>query len=172
MRNRESQSNNHQKKRILIAAVILAVSAMIAAAVAIYCTCGWFTLRDPETGTVYARYPVHDGDSFSIGFIHSVNNSPVTDYFEFQDHRIFVEKIVYYGFGAGVLTEVEEGQQLEYGEDGSMIVSGFHRELPDLVYIVGTISDHTLRINEGEEISLRALCGKGAKVRFTYDPFF
>jgi len=130
---------------------------------------GWLTLRNAETGEVYAQYPVSDGDWFSIGFIHSVNKSPLTDYYEVQGDKIYVEKTVYYGFGAGVQTQIEDGQTLEYGEDGSMIVSGFHKEIPDLVYIVGTVSDHILVVNDGEEISLRELCGRHSKVRFSIE---
>ena len=129
----------------------------------------WLTVRNDETGKLYARYPVEDGDWFSIGFIHSVNKSPLTDYYEIHDSKIYVEKTVYYGFGAGVQTEIEDGQTLEYGEDGSMTVSGFHKEIPDLVYIVGTVSDHTLVVNGGEEISLRDLCGRHTKVRFSVE---
>lgn len=131
----------------------------------------WLTVRNAETGQLYARYPISNGDWFSIGFIHSVNKSPLTDYYEIRDDKIFVEKTVYYGFGAGVQTEIEDGQTLEYGEDGSMIVSGFHKEIPDLVYIVGTVSDHTLVVNGGEEISLRELCGRHSKVRFSIEEF-
>ena len=130
---------------------------------------GWLTLTNEETGKEYARYQMKDGDWFSIGFIHSVNNSPLTDLYEIHDGKIYVEKIIYYGFGAGVQTQVEEGQTLEYGEDGSMIISGLHKELPDLVYIVGTVSDHTLVVNGEEEISLRDLCGRHAKVRFDFE---
>ena len=129
---------------------------------------GELVLSDGRTGAEYARYPMRDGDTFSVGFIHSVNKSPLTDFYEVRDGSIFVEKTIYYGFGAGVQTEIEEGQTLEYGEDGSMIVSGFDKEIPDLLYIVGTVSDHTLRINGGEEISLRDLCGRTALVRFQY----
>ncbi|MBQ9030039.1 MAG: DUF1850 domain-containing protein [Parasporobacterium sp.] len=153
-------------------AAALAVTVIAAAAVFFYRNFGWFTIRNQKTGELYARYLVHDNDGFSIGFIHSVNKSPLTDFYEFHDHKIFVEKTIYYGFGAGVQTEIEEGQTLTYGDDGSMIVSGFHKEIPDLIYIVGTISDHTLVINEGEEISLTQLCGKNAMVRFSYEPLF
>ena len=54
---------------------------------------------------------------------------------------------------------------LEYGEDGSMIISGIDRLIPRLTYVVGMWSDHTLQIR-GEEISLRDLCGRGAAVDF------
>ena len=67
-----------------------------------------------------------------------------------------------------MLTELDEGLKLEYGDDGSMIVTGFNRKIDDLVYFVGTVSDHTLTVNNGEPISLRDLCGRNAKVRFRF----
>ena len=72
---------------------------------------------------------------------------------------------MYSAFGAGVQTEVEEGQTLEFDENGNMIVSGFDIEFPQVKYIVGTVSDHVLEI-QGESISLTELCGKNAKVLF------
>ena len=122
-------------------------------------------LESAKTGDVYASYPVRLGDTFGIGFIHSVNKSPVTDWYEVRSDGIYVVKTVYYGFGAGVQTELEEGQKLTYGEDGSMIITGFDRRMDDLVYFVGTVSDHTLTLPGGEEVSLRDLCGRNAKVR-------
>ena len=154
-----------------MAAILLIITAL-AATVFFYMQYGWFTLKNADTGEVYARYLVREGDWFSIGFIHSVNKSPLTDFYEFHDHSIYVEKTVYYGFGAGVQTELEEGQHLEYGDDGSMIITGFHKEIPDLLYIVGTVSDHTMVLNGGEPISLRELCGGRQKVRFSYDRLF
>lgn len=156
----------HLKRSYRAAAVVLLIIAA-AAALFICRHCGFLTLTDARSGEEYGRYFLRDGEMFSIGFIHSVNKSPLTDYYVVRDGRIFVEKTVYYGFGAGVQTELEEGQRLEYGEDGSMIVTGFHREIPDLLYIVGTVSDHTLTLRN-RAISLRGLCGRNAMVRFTY----
>ena len=109
-----------------------------------------------------------EGDWFSVSFVHSVNKSPVTDCYQIRDRAIYVEKTIYYDFGAGVQTQLEGEETLSYGEDGSMIVSGFDREMPDLTYFVGTVSDHTLTVNDGEPVSLRALCGRSSKVRFRY----
>lgn len=134
---------------------------------------GWYlTLRDGDTKEVYARYKVSEGDEFSIGFIHSVNKSPLTDVYQIKDHKIYVIRTIYYGFGAGVQTEIEDGQTLEYGENGEMIVSGFDREMTHLSYIVGTVSDHILTIHD-EEISLRNTCGRNSTVEFTceFQPF-
>ena len=131
---------------------------------------GWYlVLRNADSGQTYGRYPMAEGDWFSVGFVHSVNKSPVTDCYEIKHHSIYVEKTIYYNFGAGVQTELEGNETLSYGADGAMIVSGFDREMPDLTYFVGTVSDHTLIVNDGAEISLRDLCGRSSKARFTYE---
>ncbi len=148
--------------------MILAL-AVLTAAFVYHHAGGYLVLSSEKTGSVYARYKVHNSDTFSIGFIHSVNKSPVTDYYEIRKDGIYVVKTVYYGFGAGVQTELEEGQTLEYGKDGSMIISGFDRRMDDLVYFVGTVSDHTLTLESGQQISLRTLCGKNAMVRISLE---
>lgn len=122
-------------------------------------------LEDGDSGAVYAAYPVELGERFSVTFIHSVNQSPLTDVYEVREDGIYLVETRYYSFGAGVQTEVEEGQTLAYAEDGAMVVSGFEQRLPSLSYIVGTVSDHILEIG-GREISLRALCGRNGSVRF------
>lgn len=141
--------------------VIIAASVFIYYAVTTPC----LFLINGDSGKIIASYPVRDQDEFSITFVHSVNNSPVTDVYRIINYRIYVVRTIYYSFGAGVQTELEEGQTLEYGEDGSMIVSGFNQPRDNLSYIVGTVSDHILEIN-GRKISLRELCGRNATVRF------
>ena len=130
---------------------------------------GSLILENPSTQEQYASYEVKVGDIFSIEFIHSVNKSPVIDYFEIREDGIYGVKTVYYGFGAGVPTELEEGQELSYGEDGSMIISGFELKMSSLIYRIGTVSDHILCLEEGTEISLRDLCGRNARVAFRFE---
>lgn len=156
---------NKKKLRFLTVAAIMV--AIIAAIVSVALNSGdYLVLRDGDTGKEYARFHVKEGDEFSVMFIHSVNQYPLTDVYQIRDHKIYVVRTIYYTFGAGVQTEIEEGQKLEYGENGEMIVSGFDQEMPWLSYIVGTVSDHTLTIH-GEEISLRDLCGRNSKVEFS-----
>ena len=158
------------KKAILAAAAITLLA--VAAAFLVWSRSGWYlTLRDTN-GELYARYPIQNGEWFSVEFIHSVNKSPLTDCYHIQDHQIYVEKTIYYGFGAGVQTEIEPGQELTYGDDESMIVTGFHKRMDHLQYIVGTVSDHWLVVNDGQQISLRDLCGKNAVVSFRCEHFW
>ena len=126
----------------------------------------WLVLRNGDTKEEFARFRVSEGDEFSVTFIHSVNQYPLTDVYQIRNHKIYVVRTIYNNFGAGVQTEIEPGQKLEYGENREMIVSGFDREMPWLSYIVGTVSDHILTVN-GEEISLRELCGRNSKVEFS-----
>lgn len=154
----------------MIKRVVTAVLAFAVSAVAFFGTAGCaerqaLVLYNTESNEVYKTFPAQDGSEFAVEFIHSVNKSPVKDVFVIRDGRIFADRTVYSAFGAGVQTELEDGQTLEYDNDGNMVVSGFDTEFERVKYIVGTVSDHVLYIG-GEEISLRELCGKNAHVAF------
>ncbi|MBE5949219.1 MAG: DUF1850 domain-containing protein [Lachnospiraceae bacterium] len=125
-------------------------------------------LRDLDTGKVYARYQLKEGDTFSITFVHSVNKSPVTEVYQIRNDKIYLEECLYYAFGAGVATTLEGEQTLSYGENGEMIISNINTLMYDLIYVVGTVSDHVLEL-QNTEISLRELCGQNSSVSFIYE---
>lgn len=123
-------------------------------------------LRASDTGKVFLEIPVEEGDIFSITFVHSVNKSPVTDEFLVLEEDFKPHRTLFTSFGAGMETGISEGQSLTYEEDGTMVLSGFQNHYERFQLIVGTVSDHILRIR-GEEISLRALCGRNTSVEFS-----
>ncbi|HHT06855.1 MAG TPA: DUF1850 domain-containing protein [Hydrogenispora sp.] len=145
------------------AAIVVTITASVFLLFTLSVPC--LILRNGDSGEVIRVFPVQEGDEFSVTFVHSVNKSPVTDVYQIRRDGIYVVRTIYYAFGAGVQCALEEGQNLEYGEDGAMIVSGFNRRLDPLSYIVGTVSDHTLQIG-GEEMSLREICGRNTTVHF------
>ena len=148
------------------------MSVIIAAIAIIALRSGnYLVLRNGDTDKEFARFRVSEGDEFSVTFIHSVNQYPLTDVYQIKNGKIYVVRTIYNNFGAGVQTEIEEGQTLEINENGEMVVSGFDMEMPYLSYIVGTVSDHTLTIHN-EEISLRETCGKNSKVSFSCEHRF
>lgn len=156
------------KKRRAAVGLLATAAAVAAVLFFVLGNLRYLVLTDPETGTEYGRYLMRVGGQFSVTFIHSVNQYPLTDYYEIRKDGIYVTKTKYANFGAGVQTELEDGESLSYDEeDGSMIISGFNRRMDHLEYIVGTVSDHTLTIDGKREISLRDLCGRNAKVLFT-----
>ena len=157
-----------KSKRAKAAAAVCLALIATAAAVLLTRTGFYLTLRNRDTHEVYARYRMNEGDRFSITFIHSVNLYPLTDTYEICDGTIYVEECKYYAYGAGVQTELRPGETMTYTDDGAMLISGIHQDRTNVGYIVGTVYDHILSVN-GEEVSLRDLCGRNAAVRFNYE---
>lgn len=114
-----------------------------------------------KLGNVIKEYPIPYDGYFSIKFTHSVNKSPVIDYYKFNEkNEIYVYKTIYYNYGAGVETELENDEILSYGEDGSMIIDNINKKIDNLTYYLSDLYDHTLNINGNKEISLWDICGK------------
>ena len=132
-------------------------------------------ITDVYKRQVYARYKMGEGDRFSVTFIHSVNKYPLTDTYEIENKTIYVEETTYCSFGAGVQTELNPGETLDKVyvdrpdyKGWAMVIRNIHQDRTNVGYIVGTVSDHVLNVN-GEDVSLRDLCGKNAPVRFNYE---
>ena len=150
---------------VAIAAATLVVAAAVAI-IGISIAPLRLVLTDADTGRTYAAFDLADGGEFSITFVHSVNKSPVTEVYVRRGRDIYVTTCIYSTLGAGVATTVEEGQHVERDAQGRWVLSGIDTKIDDLIYFVGTVSDHVLSIG-GREISLRDLCGRNAKVRFS-----
>lgn len=142
---------------VLIAAVILLISLTFSGT--------YLVLEDDETGEIYNKIPVKDLDEFEITFTHSVNKSPVTDIYQIRSGDIYLTGNIYYNFGAGVPTEIYDGQSLTYGENGEMIISDMDTLMPHLVYVIGTVTDYYLSVNDGEKICLQELYGTNKHIR-------
>ena len=134
------------------AAIIIIIAAALLATVSV--RAGWYlTLRGGENGETCVRYRLDEGDWFCVGFIHSVHKNPLIDCYQIQEHKIYVEQTYYYSFGAGVQSQLNEGESMTLGEDGSIVVSNIHKDFETipLQYIVGSRSDHTLILGDIRE---------------------
>ena len=127
-------------------------------------------IRDSNNGKVYGRWPLGDKKEFSIEFIHSVHQSPVRETFTVDNvsegatgsYLIRPLAVRFSSFGAGMQSDVEEGQTITRDGD-ALVISGFKKQFKELNLIVGTVSDHLLFIGDGV-YSLRELCGKNAHI--------
>ena len=108
-----------RSKRAIWAAAIIA--AIIAAALFTTSQGGWYLIiRDAHSGAEYGRWPVEPGEQIGLGFIHSVNLYPLLDVFTVgEDGILYAETTIYYQFGAGVQTELNQGETFSVGEDGA-----------------------------------------------------
>ena len=122
----------------------------------------YLEIRDSVSGKVYGKWLFDETGEFSIEFIHSVNQSPVRETFVTEGKLIKIDSARFSSLGAGMTSCLVEGQMLN--RDGDFLVlSGFNTSFDELNYIVGTVSDHLLLINE-ETVSLRDLCGRNAHI--------
>jgi hypothetical protein len=119
---------------------------------------------ETDSGHIFWKKNVHAGDEFAVEFIHSVYQTPVRDTFRIEGRRIQPVSTLFYNFGAGMQSDLSEGQQLTRQGD-ALVISGFTQSFKELNFIVGTVSDHIFFFGE-EEISLRDLCGRNAHVTF------
>ncbi|MDR2483875.1 MAG: DUF1850 domain-containing protein [Treponema sp.] len=141
---------------VLAALVITGAARLMGAALKLRIT-------DADSGKPYGQWPVKEGDIFAVEFIHSVNNTPVRETFMLSGLEIRPIASRFSSFGAGIQTNLEEGQEL--ARDGEfLLITGFGASYKELNYIVGTVSDHLLYIHN-EKISLRDRCGKNAHIR-------
>lgn len=124
-------------------------------------------VQDSSSGRVFGFWPLQEPKEFAIEFTHSVNNSPVREFFIIEDGMIRLTAVRFYSFGAGVQSDVEEGQVLSRDGD-AMVISGFRSEFERLNLILGAVSDHRLIVN-GETISLQELCGKNARISIFFN---
>ena len=126
-------------------------------------------LEDAGSGQLLLRLPVQGEDTFTVSYIHSVNQSPVREIFELSDGRIVLSALEFYTFGAGIPAQLEPGQVLVHLPCGAMRIEGFARETNQpLRYMVGYTSELTLHLR-GYETSLASLAEPGEVILIRFD---
>lgn len=126
---------------------------------------------DSSGNPLYCR-DLDPENGFAIGYIHSVAQSPVIDFFRVHDGCIVLDRTVYEDFGAG-LPSAPQGGQMMRAENGKIIMSGYNLALPVLEVRVGRVARHELMFfNDGgneivEKIPLSNLASPGKAISFS-----
>lgn len=165
-----SRNTAHNKKSFLAAAVLMLIITA-AAVIFIFLSTDYLVLYNADTGERYLTRKAEQSFEFSVEFIHSVNKTPVKDTYRIEDGKIRAHSTTYRSFGAGVQTQLEDGQKMTVDDDGNMVITGFDITYDPLRYIVSAAYDHVLFI-DGKQISLRETCGANAKIVFEVAPLF
>lgn len=160
----------HNTKKFLAAAVLMLIITA-AAVIFIQLRTDYLVLYNADTGERYLIEKAEQGFEFSVEFIHSVNKTPVKDTYRIDEGKIKAYSTTYRSFGAGVQTQLEDGQKMTVDKDGNMIITGFDITYDPLRYIVSAAYDHVLFIGD-RQISLRETCGKNTRVVFEVAPLF
>ena len=122
---------------------VLIVFALIAALLAFLPLMPQLRVYSAGDGRTVICRPVHPADSFTVTYTHSVNKSPVTDYFVITGtYEIMVTKTRFFSYGAGI-PEPEPGQKIRT-KDGYIEISNIDRILPSYRLFIGLFADHRL----------------------------
>ena len=121
-------------------------------------------LINERTGKLLYEVEAIDGTEFSIVYIHSVNKSPVTEYYQVIDGQIYLIALRYASFGAGMPTELTEGLVMSR-ENDSILITGYDRHIPYLCYVISRIDGHSLDIG-GVSTALNTLDKPGEQILF------
>lgn len=134
---------------------LIAAVALVVAAVSLFVIINPFkdsntlVMKDFKSGETYLELPLNDDHIFSVSYTHSVNKSLVEEYYTITPKDgITLIKARYNNFGAGVATELSNDEYLSYDEDDYMVINNMSVPVPQLIYKVGTVSDHILHIGD------------------------
>lgn len=116
--------------------------------------------------TVY-QAKVREGEIFSVSYIHSLNKSEVEEFYQIRGKNIYLIKLVYSTFGAGMSTDAyaEGGKTFSFDDKGRMVIEGYDKLLPRIDYFIGAVADHTLHI-KGQDIHFTDIGAPREVLRF------
>jgi hypothetical protein len=104
-------------------------------------------------GSVKVIFPLSEGDSFQLGYIHSVNKSPVWDTVQREGLKLCITESRFYSFGAGIPTSPENEGAVFTVLDDCILLSNINRKFPEISLYVGRVAEHTLKI-QGKTFAL------------------
>jgi hypothetical protein len=111
-----------------------------------------------EERVVYVQ-SVQPGFRFALGFIHSVEKSPVRDFLRIDDdYRMVVYKTAFRTSRTG-LPYAAFGEEVFAREGDHFTISNMHRVIPEIYQWVGAEHGNTLTIGESGDIALAGLAG-------------
>lgn len=113
-----------------------------------------FTISNGKTNNIVFCDSIDNYKNFYISFIHSVNRTPVNEYYRIKNKKFIVYKTTFYSYGAGMPDGSENpNAEMKFNDDGLVEIDNINRELEKFTYLVGTYADHTLH-TENENFKL------------------
>ncbi|MCL2828427.1 MAG: DUF1850 domain-containing protein [Oscillospiraceae bacterium] len=155
------------RKKLFVAGVVTAALATIFLISLFFFRAPYLVLTNDQTGVLLFRHRIDEGDTFSVSYIHSVNQSPVTEIYRIKQGQIVLTALEFETFGAGMPTEVDPGQTLIHLPAGGFRIEGFNRVIGDLRYLIGHMADLTLHV-DGQDVPLNTLDASGQSVHFAF----
>lgn len=95
----------------------------------------------PLTDEILIEKVILKDNTFTVRWIHSVELTPWEEIFKVSNGKIYLEETRFQSFGAGVPDAIGKSTKTE---NGYVIFSEIHKEMPSLIYGVSPIAKHEL----------------------------
>lgn len=113
-----------------------------------------FTISDGKTGNVVFCGSIENFEEFYTSFIHSVNKTPVNEYYRIENGRFVVYKTTFYSYGAGMPDGSDNPEANIKFVNGKVEIDNINRRLSEFTVLVGTVANHTLHtVNTNFELN-------------------
>lgn len=113
-----------------------------------------FTMADESSGHIIFQDKAEKYKEFYISFTHSVNRTPVNEYYRISGDKLILEKGDFYSYGAGMPEAGEYGSSKPVVAGGVVQINNINKEFKKVTYFAGTFANHNLN-------------AKGTKIFFT-----
>lgn len=123
-----------------------------------------FMIIDVENNNIVYVSAASKITEFYIQFIHSVNKTPVYEYYKISNQQFYLCKTEFYSYGAG-MPEFEDYGQRPYIEDGIVHVDNLNIKMESFTIFVGTIANHTINFNN-TSLKLSQIVKPGKSAQF------
>jgi len=126
-------------------------------------------IENAKTNELLKLFPLSSQEVFYVEFLHSVNRTLVREYYILVNDQLMLSRAEYTSFGAGMPEVSEhEGATLSFS-DGVLRLDDINRIMPEFIYRVGTLANHTLFIGN-REIPFKFIAPPQTGLRFTHHP--
>lgn len=103
-----------------------------------------FTISNKTNNIVFSD-SIDNYKSFYVSFKHSVNRTPVNEYYRIENNKFVAYKTTFYSYGAGMPDGSENpNADMTINDDGLIELTNINREFSEFTYMVGTYAEHTL----------------------------
>lgn len=109
-----------------------------------------FTITDEKSGFIVYLDKVENYKEFYVSFKHSVNRTPVNEYYMVSDGVFILKKATFYSYGAGMPEAGEYGSSMPSIVNGMVEIGNINKEFEKFTYYAGTYADHSLNTSSSK----------------------
>ncbi|MFQ3619862.1 MAG: DUF1850 domain-containing protein [Spirochaetales bacterium] len=124
-----------------------------------------YIIIETKEGNELFRILWDKGTQFEISYLHSVNRSPVSEFFSIEGEKIFLSSSRFLSFGAGIASLPEDSGGSLQTQSNHLEYANIHREIPYLGIFVPREAQTTFHY-QGQSISLSSLAPPGTLLHF------